>query len=103
TVLERKAPPTFDILIEIQHKDRLVIHRDVAEAVDAMLRGYLPRTELRERQAGGEFTITEAERITARGDSAARNGSPHRGRQRETTENDGRGATGERKKKRLRI
>src|SRR5262252_2285100 len=59
TVLERKAPPTFDVLIEIQNKDRLVAHRDVAEAVDAMLRGYLPRIEIRERQAGGEVAITQ--------------------------------------------
>lgn len=29
TVLERKAPPTFDVLIEIQDKDRLAVHRDV--------------------------------------------------------------------------
>ena len=103
TVLERKAPPTFDILIEIQHKDRLVIHRDVAEAVDAMLRGYLPRTELRERQDGGEFTITELERATAYGDGAAHNGSPHRGRRRDAAEVDERGTAGDRKKKRLRI
>ncbi|MFL6216401.1 MAG: R3H domain-containing nucleic acid-binding protein [Blastocatellia bacterium] len=113
TVLERKAPPTFDILIEIQHKDRLVIHRDVAEAVDAMLRGYLPRTELRERQDGGEFTITEPERSTTRGDGArgdgargngaARNGAPHRRRQREATEDDAPATTGDRTKKRLRI
>jgi stage III sporulation protein SpoIIIAA len=61
TVLERKAPPTFDVLIEIQHKDRLVIHRDVAEAVDQMLRGYTPRTEIRERRLSGEFEITESE------------------------------------------
>jgi hypothetical protein len=61
TVLERKAPPTFDVLIEIQTKDRLAIHKDVADAVDNMLRGYLPRTEMRERQEGGEFSITEAE------------------------------------------
>src|SRR5216110_1691297 len=59
TVLERKAPPTFDILIEIQDKDRLVIHRDVAEAVDLMLRGFLPGTEIRERGAGGEVAITQ--------------------------------------------
>src|SRR5213079_3683939 len=26
TVLERKAPPTFDVLIEIQEKDRFAIH-----------------------------------------------------------------------------
>src|SRR5499433_452636 len=59
TVLERKAPPTFDVLIEIQDKDRLAIHRDVAEAVDVMLRGFLPSTEIRERRAGGEVAITQ--------------------------------------------
>jgi stage III sporulation protein SpoIIIAA len=61
TVLERKAPPTFDVLIEIQHKDRLNIHKDVAEAVDHMLRGYLARTEVRERSEIGEVSITEPE------------------------------------------
>jgi stage III sporulation protein SpoIIIAA len=59
TVLERKAPPTFDVLIEIQDKDRLAIHRDVAEAVDLMLRGLVPSTEVRERRAGGEVAITQ--------------------------------------------
>jgi stage III sporulation protein SpoIIIAA/predicted RNA-binding protein Jag len=59
TVLERKAPPTFDVLIEIQHKDLLVIHPDVADAVDRMLRGFLPRTEIRERRETGEVAITQ--------------------------------------------
>src|ERR1051325_5512262 len=59
TVLERKAPPTFDVLIEIQHKDRLAIHTDVAAAVDQMLRGFLPSTEIREREAGGQVRITQ--------------------------------------------
>ena len=35
TVLERRAPPTFDVLIEIQKRDRVAVHPDVAEAVDA--------------------------------------------------------------------
>lgn len=59
TVLERKAPPTFDVLIEIQDKDRLAIHRNVAEAVDLMLRGFLPGTEIRERRPGGRVSITQ--------------------------------------------
>jgi stage III sporulation protein SpoIIIAA len=59
TVLERKAPPTFDVLIEIQDKDRLAIHPDVAEAVDLMLRGFLPSTQVRERRPGGEVSITQ--------------------------------------------
>ena len=37
-VLERRTAPTFDIMIEIQARDRLVVHPDVASAVDAMLR-----------------------------------------------------------------
>jgi stage III sporulation protein SpoIIIAA len=69
TVLERKAPPTFDVLIEIQDKDRLAIHRDVAEAVDLMLRGLLPGTEIRERGAGGEVAITQP--LGAEGASAS--------------------------------
>ncbi|HJZ67187.1 MAG TPA: AAA family ATPase, partial [Blastocatellia bacterium] len=76
TVLERKAPPTFDVLIEIQDKDRLAIHRDVAEAVDVMLRGFLPSTEIRERRLGGEVRITKpvaADRTQA--SSARRDGA----------------------------
>lgn len=69
TVLERKAPPTFDVLIEIQDKDRLAIHRDVAEAVDLMLRGLQPGTEIRERGAGGEVAITQP--LNAEGASAS--------------------------------
>ena len=39
TVLERKAPPTFDVVIEIQSKQRLAIHHDVSQTVDLLLRG----------------------------------------------------------------
>ena len=40
TVLERGAPPTFSILVEIQGWNRVAVHSDVAEMVDQMLRGY---------------------------------------------------------------
>jgi stage III sporulation protein SpoIIIAA len=53
TVLERKGPPTFDVLVEIQDKDRLAVHRDVAEVVDRLLRHIPPRPELRVRTADG--------------------------------------------------
>ncbi len=53
SILERKAPPTFDVLVEIQDRDRLTIHRDVAETVDAVLRGYEIRPEVRWRDAAG--------------------------------------------------
>ncbi|HVT19040.1 MAG TPA: R3H domain-containing nucleic acid-binding protein [Thermoanaerobaculia bacterium] len=57
TVLERKAPPTFSVLIEIQDQDRLAVHHDVAEVVDRFLRDVPPRPELRTRTAGGEVEI----------------------------------------------
>jgi hypothetical protein len=53
TVLERKAPPTFDVLIEIQAKDRLAVHHRVADVVDRFLRGIPPRPEIRMRTADG--------------------------------------------------
>src|SRR5207244_12043727 len=78
TVLERKAPPTFDVLIEIQDKDRLVLHQGVANAVDMMLRGFLPGTEIRERSAGGEVAITQpAPRETSRGSAELQRGAAH--------------------------
>jgi stage III sporulation protein SpoIIIAA len=65
TVLERKAPPTFDVLIEIQDQARLAIHQDVGQAVDQMLRGFLPGTQIRERRPGGDVSVTQADSVTA--------------------------------------
>jgi hypothetical protein len=53
TVLERRAPPTFDVLIEIQSRDQFAIHADVTEAVDAFLRGYPLPAEIRMRDEDG--------------------------------------------------
>jgi stage III sporulation protein SpoIIIAA len=47
TVLERKAPPTFNIIVEIQERDQVAVHPNAAEAVDAILRGHPPETEIR--------------------------------------------------------
>lgn len=57
TVLERRSPPTFDVLIEIQTRDRLAIHRDVSGAVDALLRGHPQTPEIRSRDENGEIRI----------------------------------------------
>ena len=53
SVLERKAPPTFDVIIEIQDRDRVTVHADVAETIDALLRGDAVAPELRWRDEGG--------------------------------------------------
>ena len=39
SVLERKAPPTFDVVVEIHDRDRVTVHADVAETVDATAAG----------------------------------------------------------------
>jgi stage III sporulation protein SpoIIIAA len=55
TVLERKAPATFDVLVEIVERDRVIVHRDVAETVDAILRGHMVPPESRWRDEAGQL------------------------------------------------
>lgn len=62
TVLERRAPPTFDILVEIQNRDQLAIHMDVTAAVDSFLRGYPLPAELRTRDADGKIRVEKVAR-----------------------------------------
>ncbi len=64
TVLERKAPPTFDVLIEIIEMDKLAIHHDVASTVDKMLRGVPPRPEIRVRNVKGEVEVVQSDDVT---------------------------------------
>ena len=60
TVLERRSNPTFHVLIEIQTRDSLAIHQDVATAVDSLLRGELLAPEIRTRAENGEIQIKKA-------------------------------------------
>jgi stage III sporulation protein SpoIIIAA len=57
TVLERKQPPTFDVLVEIRNWDDVIVYSNVAEAVDALLRGESPAAEQRSRAEDGKITI----------------------------------------------
>jgi len=63
SILERKAPPTFDTIIEIVDRDQVAVHNDVASTVDLILRGGSPRPELRRREEDGEVAITAPVRI----------------------------------------
>jgi stage III sporulation protein AA len=63
TVLERKAPPTFDVVIEILDRDGYAIHHDVAKTVDLLLRGIPPRPEVRRRSVDGEIRVIEKEKF----------------------------------------
>jgi stage III sporulation protein SpoIIIAA len=60
TVLERRAPPTFDVLIEIQNRDRFAVHMDIMAAVDALLRGFPLPAEIRMRDEDGQIKIEKA-------------------------------------------
>ncbi|HEX5148736.1 MAG TPA: AAA family ATPase, partial [Candidatus Limnocylindrales bacterium] len=53
SVLERKAPPTFDVIVEIQDRERVAVHADVADTIDALLRGDPVAPELRWRDEEG--------------------------------------------------
>src|SRR5438445_784119 len=61
SVLERKSPPTFDVLVEIHDRDRLAIHQPLAEVVDAALRGTLKPPQMRIRGADGAIVARIAE------------------------------------------
>ena len=58
TVLERKAPPTFDTLVEIRNRDEFVVYHETTSVVDAYLRGRSSRPEVRMRKEGG-FEVLE--------------------------------------------
>jgi stage III sporulation protein SpoIIIAA len=55
TVLERKAPPTFDVVVEQQDRAKVLLHANVADAVDSMLRGEMPAREIRELLSDGRL------------------------------------------------
>lgn len=61
TVLERKAPPTFDVVIELLDFDRLAVHHEVQKTVDLILRGIMPRPEIRVRTSAGQMEVVQEE------------------------------------------
>jgi stage III sporulation protein SpoIIIAA len=63
TVLERKAPPTFQVVIEIMEIDKLAIHRDVADVVDSMLKGVPTSPEIRLRRPDGTVEVIQSRRV----------------------------------------
>jgi hypothetical protein len=65
TVLERKAPPTFDTLVEIRTRDEFAVFHETAPVVDAFLRGRSIGPQVRVRKEGG-FDVREVEVAVAR-------------------------------------
>ncbi|HET6596057.1 MAG TPA: R3H domain-containing nucleic acid-binding protein [Anaerolineales bacterium] len=81
TVLERRAPPTFDVLIEIQTRDRFAVHLDIMASVDALLRGFPLAPEIRTRDESGKIQIERAAPISTSRMDARETKTPRRGRQ----------------------
>ena len=57
--LERKAPPTFDVVVEIQSWDRVAVHSNVAATIDGILRGQSRPAQLRSVTGSGEVKTEE--------------------------------------------
>ena len=93
SVLERKAPPTFDVIIEIQDRERVTVHADVAETVDPMLRGDQVAPELRWRDEEGVHRSQARPRPRPRAD---RRGAVRRARRQRPAVADGAGLAGRR-------
>ncbi|MEO5966249.1 MAG: R3H domain-containing nucleic acid-binding protein, partial [Candidatus Limnocylindrales bacterium] len=66
SVLERKQPPTFDVIVEIQDREKVMVHADVAATVDAMLLGDAVAAELRWRDEEGVHRSQERPKPSAR-------------------------------------
>lgn len=88
TVLERKAPPTFDVLIEIQSWDHLTVYQEVAGAVDAILRADEPTAQERTKDANGEIVMRSGR--PDRADNSASTMLTRRGGYRGRDQRDGR-------------
>ena len=59
SVLERKAPPTFDIAVEMLERQTWVVHEDVAATIDMLLRGRKPTYQVRSVSETGEVQVRQ--------------------------------------------
>ncbi len=85
SILERKAPPTFSVMVELRERDQVAVYHDVAAMVDATLRNQTVEPEVRKRLDDGGYEILS---------SAARFGATQR---RERENSSGRGQWNERR------
>ncbi|MGN6030040.1 MAG: R3H domain-containing nucleic acid-binding protein [Thermomicrobiales bacterium] len=76
SILERKAPPTFNVMVEIVNRDEVIVHPDVASTVDALLRNAPVRSERRLRSEDGTIEISRSD--DARRDPTAHLDGEHR-------------------------
>src|SRR6184192_1284829 len=76
SVLERKAPPTFQTLVEIQAYQRVALYQDVAQTVDAALLGNPVAPEIRSRDASGELSVSTSKPSRSASEAMERRSTP---------------------------
>ena len=82
SILERKAPPTFDVVVEIQSWERVSVHANVTETVDSILRGYEVPAEVRELNKTGELKVVTSPSRTKQKRALEERGPVEAGRER---------------------
>jgi stage III sporulation protein SpoIIIAA len=81
SILERRSPPTFDIVVELQDWDKVAIHPDVGEAVDTLLRSMPLSAEVRWLDEKGRVRVEKPEveaKKAIRGKKVTREDRPSR-------------------------
>ena len=74
TVLERRAPPTFDSLVEIQSFERVAVHDDIGVTVDKLLRSFDAEAEVRTLGESGDVAAVERLPVSPQAVETARRG-----------------------------
>jgi stage III sporulation protein SpoIIIAA len=82
SILERKAPPTFDVVVEIQSWERVSVHPKVADTVDSILRGFSVPAEVREIDKEGEVRTVASPAVAREKRSLEKRGPAEPGRER---------------------
>jgi stage III sporulation protein SpoIIIAA len=82
SILERKAPPTFDVVVEIQSWERVSVHPRVADTVDSILRGYPVPAEVREIDKEGQVRTVASPVVAREKRSLEKRGPAEPGRER---------------------
>jgi hypothetical protein len=59
SVLERKAPPTFAIAVEMLERQRWAVHEDVSATIDNLLRGRQPGLQIRSLDDQNKVVVTQ--------------------------------------------
>ncbi len=69
TVRERKAPATFDVIVEIKDWRNVLVHEDVGAIVDSILRGVPSSPEERSIEGDGEIVKHKESKVVSQPDN----------------------------------